>query len=65
MAAEQQPTDNINQEQEPRAGSFKEPKIKWKDSKARRILYKELTDGNIDLKNNGAERMMESGIRSH
>jgi hypothetical protein len=48
MAAEQQPTDTINQEIEsPRAGRFKEPKIKWKDSKARRILYKELTGGNI------------------
>jgi hypothetical protein len=48
MAAEQQPTHNINQEIEPpRAGSFKEPKIKWKNSKARQILYKELTGGNI------------------
>jgi hypothetical protein len=47
MAAEQQPPDDINQDQEPRAGSFKEPKIKWKDSKARHTLYKELTNGNI------------------
>jgi hypothetical protein len=47
-AVEQQPPDGINQDQEPRLGtSFKEPKIKWKDSKARRTLYKELTDGNI------------------
>jgi hypothetical protein len=48
-AAEQQPTNNINQEKEPqRAGrSFKEPKIKWKDSKARLLLYKELMDGII------------------
>ena len=48
MAAEQQPTHNINQEIEPpRVGSFKEPKIKWKNSKARQNLYKELTGGNI------------------
>jgi hypothetical protein len=43
-AAEQQPTDNIKQEKESRrAGSFKEPKIKWKDSKAKLLLYRELT----------------------
>jgi hypothetical protein len=47
MAAEQQPPNNINQDQEPRAGSFKEPKIKWKDSNARHTLYQKPTDGNI------------------
>jgi hypothetical protein len=48
MDAEHQPTNTINQEIEPpRAGSFKEPKIKWKDSKARHILYKELMGGSI------------------
>ena len=46
-AAEHHEADNMNQQQEPTARKFKEPKIKWKDSKARRTLYKELTDGNI------------------
>jgi hypothetical protein len=41
MAAEQPPPSSKKDK------DFKEPKIKWKDSKARALLYKELTNGNI------------------
>jgi hypothetical protein len=67
MAAEQQIPDNINQEPEPRAGSFKEPKIKWKDSKARYTMYKELTDGNIlrDAKDSNGRFMVPPPVERY
>jgi hypothetical protein len=46
-AEEQQQQPTSSKKKKKKGPSFKEPTIKWKDSKARTLLYKQLTDGNI------------------
>jgi hypothetical protein len=44
---DEQAPNNNQQKRKEKKEKFKEPKIKWKKSKARDLLYKDLVDGNI------------------
>ena len=35
--------------------NFKEPDVKWKESKAKRLLYKDLVDGEVPMEATGAD----------